>query len=220
MDVSNRLSPPVRLMRLRLPQPIITARQAQRFVSDHAAVRNLFNLGRHLVGAQHYRGLRISAFTDEHARDRRGYIQQVGVPLLHVISTIPLHRAVVIVKNIPVLLALIFSLPCVAQTTCFTDPHGTTLCSTPNGVIHGDTSSIGHSIYRDDRGNQLDYEVDQFGNASVQRPAGEIIDWSQSAPVSRDKLLRNGSSPVPRIPENPGSQGHHAPPFDGLPGQP
>ena len=37
-------------------------RQAQRFVTAHAAVSNLFNLGRHLVRAQHYRDLRISAF--------------------------------------------------------------------------------------------------------------------------------------------------------------
>ena len=36
--------------------------QAQRFLSAHAAVQNLFNLGRHLVGAQPYRDLRISAF--------------------------------------------------------------------------------------------------------------------------------------------------------------
>ncbi len=36
--------------------------QAQRFVSVHAAVSNLFNLGRHLVAAAHYRGLRLSAF--------------------------------------------------------------------------------------------------------------------------------------------------------------
>jgi putative transposase len=38
--------------------------QAQRFVNAHAAVSNLFNLGRHLVRAQHYRELRISAFTE------------------------------------------------------------------------------------------------------------------------------------------------------------
>ena len=38
-------------------------RQAQRFVTAHAAVSNLFNLGRHLVRAQHYRDLRISAFS-------------------------------------------------------------------------------------------------------------------------------------------------------------
>jgi len=36
--------------------------QAQRFVTAHAAVQNLFNLGRHLVKAQHYRDLRVSAF--------------------------------------------------------------------------------------------------------------------------------------------------------------
>ncbi len=38
--------------------------QAQRFLSVHAAVYNLFNLGRHLVGAEHYRNLRISVFND------------------------------------------------------------------------------------------------------------------------------------------------------------
>jgi len=36
--------------------------QAQRFPSAHAAVSNLFNLGRHMVRAQHYRELRVSAF--------------------------------------------------------------------------------------------------------------------------------------------------------------
>ena len=36
-------------------------RQAQRFLGAHAAVSNLFNLGRHLIRAQHYRDLRISA---------------------------------------------------------------------------------------------------------------------------------------------------------------
>ncbi len=39
-----------------------SVRQAQRFVTVHAAVQNLFNLSRHLVGAQHYRDLRASAF--------------------------------------------------------------------------------------------------------------------------------------------------------------
>ena len=39
-------------------------RQAQRFVTAHAAVSNLFNLGRHLVKAQHYRDLRVSAFNE------------------------------------------------------------------------------------------------------------------------------------------------------------
>jgi putative transposase len=36
--------------------------QAQRFVTAHAAVQNLFNLGRHLVRTQYYRDLRIAAF--------------------------------------------------------------------------------------------------------------------------------------------------------------
>ena len=41
--------------------------QAQRFLGVHAAVSNLFNLGRHLVGSEHYRNLRIGAF-DEWSR--------------------------------------------------------------------------------------------------------------------------------------------------------
>ena len=36
--------------------------QAQRFLTVHAAVYNLFNLGRHLVNAAHYRKLRTDAF--------------------------------------------------------------------------------------------------------------------------------------------------------------
>jgi len=36
--------------------------QAQRFLSAHAVVYNLFNLGRHLVKAKHYRNLREGAF--------------------------------------------------------------------------------------------------------------------------------------------------------------
>ena len=39
-----------------------SVRQAQRFLVAHAAVSNLFNLGRHLARAQHYRDLRVSAF--------------------------------------------------------------------------------------------------------------------------------------------------------------
>ena len=39
-----------------------SAAQAQRFLTVHAAVYNLFNLGRHLVSAGHYRKLRIDAF--------------------------------------------------------------------------------------------------------------------------------------------------------------
>ncbi len=36
--------------------------QAQRFLSVHAAVHNLFNLSRHLISADSYRSLRLSAF--------------------------------------------------------------------------------------------------------------------------------------------------------------
>jgi len=38
--------------------------QAQRFVIAQAAVHNLFNLSRHLVSANHYRNLRVSAFSE------------------------------------------------------------------------------------------------------------------------------------------------------------
>ncbi|HEB26262.1 MAG TPA: IS6 family transposase [Porticoccus sp.] len=37
--------------------------QAQRFVSIHASVYNLFNLGRHLVSAKNYRYFRQCAFS-------------------------------------------------------------------------------------------------------------------------------------------------------------
>ncbi|MEO2181526.1 MAG: IS6 family transposase [bacterium] len=39
-----------------------SARQAQTFLTAHPAVQNVFNLGRHLVGAQHYWNLRVTAF--------------------------------------------------------------------------------------------------------------------------------------------------------------
>lgn len=38
--------------------------QAQQFLDTQAAVYNLFNLGRHLISANHYRSLRTSAFTE------------------------------------------------------------------------------------------------------------------------------------------------------------
>lgn len=41
-----------------------SVRQAQRFLGAHAAVYNLFNLGRHLVRAEHYRDLRVSALEE------------------------------------------------------------------------------------------------------------------------------------------------------------
>ena len=39
-----------------------SAHQAQRFLGVHAAVYNLFNLGRHLISAKHYRLFRQRAF--------------------------------------------------------------------------------------------------------------------------------------------------------------
>jgi putative transposase len=41
-----------------------SAAQGQRFLLVHAAIQNLFNLGRHLVRAEHYRSLRIRAFDE------------------------------------------------------------------------------------------------------------------------------------------------------------
>ena len=41
-----------------------STRQAQRFLGAHAVVHNLFNLGRHLVSANHYRDLRVSALAE------------------------------------------------------------------------------------------------------------------------------------------------------------
>jgi putative transposase len=38
--------------------------QAQKFLGTHAAVSNLFNLGRHKVRAEHYRDLRVGAFAE------------------------------------------------------------------------------------------------------------------------------------------------------------
>lgn len=41
-----------------------SAGQAQKFLDAHAAVSNVFNLGRHFVRARRYRDLRIGAFAD------------------------------------------------------------------------------------------------------------------------------------------------------------
>jgi hypothetical protein len=37
--------------------------QVQRYLTAHAAVHNLFNFGRYIVRASHYRNLRVSAFS-------------------------------------------------------------------------------------------------------------------------------------------------------------
>ena len=49
-------------VRERVMRRFKSAAQAQRFLTIHAAVYNLLNLGRYLVGAEHYRKLRIDAF--------------------------------------------------------------------------------------------------------------------------------------------------------------
>ena len=49
-------------VRERVMRRFKSPQQAQRFLSVHAAVYNLFNLGRHLVSAKNYRIFRIRAF--------------------------------------------------------------------------------------------------------------------------------------------------------------
>ncbi len=49
-------------VRERVMRKFKSVKQAQGFVSAHAAVSNLFNLGRHMISASHYRNLRVSAF--------------------------------------------------------------------------------------------------------------------------------------------------------------
>jgi putative transposase len=51
-------------VRERVMRKFKSVKQAQRFLGVHAAVSNLFNLGRHLIKAEHYRNLRIGAFAD------------------------------------------------------------------------------------------------------------------------------------------------------------
>jgi putative transposase len=41
-----------------------SVKKAKRFLGAHAAVSNLFNLGRHLISAEHHRILRAAAFAD------------------------------------------------------------------------------------------------------------------------------------------------------------
>ena len=48
-------------VRERVMRRFKSIRQAQRFLTVHAAVYNLFNLGRHLISATHYRFFRLRA---------------------------------------------------------------------------------------------------------------------------------------------------------------
>ena len=104
------------------------------------------------------------------------------------------------------LLLLLPAAPGPAQTTCFTDPHGTTLCSSPDGVIHGSTSSIGTSIYRDDSGNRLEYDSDATGRSSLQLPSGKSIEWSHPVPVERNTPQTNDLR-IPPSGVNPATPG-------------
>ena len=63
---NNRVeqSPEATRMRERQILKFKSVTHAQRFAAAHAAISHLFNFGRHLVGAQHYLGLRIRAFTE------------------------------------------------------------------------------------------------------------------------------------------------------------
>ena len=49
-------------VRERVMRRFKSMQQAQRFLTDHAAGYNLFNLGRHLISAKNYRFLRLRAF--------------------------------------------------------------------------------------------------------------------------------------------------------------
>ena len=51
-------------VRERVMRKFKSIKQAQRFLGAHAAVSNLFNLGRHKVRAQHYRDLSVSTFAE------------------------------------------------------------------------------------------------------------------------------------------------------------
>ena len=51
-------------VRERVMRKFKSAGRAQRFMGAHAAVYNQFDLGRHLVRAEHYRNLRVSAFSE------------------------------------------------------------------------------------------------------------------------------------------------------------
>lgn len=61
---NNRVEQPHESTRLRERgmRQFNSVRQAKRFLGVYSVVRNLFNLGRHLIRAQHYRDLRTSAF--------------------------------------------------------------------------------------------------------------------------------------------------------------
>lgn len=84
------------------------------------------------------------------------------------------------VIRIPVALAAgLVALAGLAQDTCYTSPQGATLCSSGETAIHGHSDSNGNHVFRDDRGQRLDFDTDARGNASLETRSGERIRWSQ-----------------------------------------
>ncbi len=120
-----------------------------------------------------------------------------------------------------ILFTLLLAPGALAQTSCFTDHLGTTICSSPDTVIHGSTSSIGTSVYRDSSGNLLEYDSDPTGKSTLQLPSGQSINWSQPAPAQPgipqpiEQLRRSPSALDPVIPgadpfaPRPGLPGNH-----------
>ena len=107
-----------------------------------------------------------------------------------------------------IVFTLLLAPSALAQTTCFTDHLGTTICSSPDTVIHGNTSSIGTNVYRDDSGNRLEYDSDPTGKSSLQLPSGEAINWSQPVPGQPgipQLLEQRRRSPGSFDPANPGA---------------
>lgn len=92
--------------------------------------------------------------------------------------------------------AFLLAIPCHAQTTCFTNRQGTTLCSTPSGVVNGSTNRLGDSTFRDSSGNLLNHDLDPIGNNSLELSDGETVQWSQPAPV--DTTAPNATDSIPR----------------------
>jgi len=97
------------------------------------------------------------------------------------------------------LLAALAAAPAFAQSTCYTNALGTTICSTPQGVIHGNTNSSGYSVYRDEHGNRLDLQTTPTGDATLQTTTGQTLRWSQPV-LGELKYPDTGSAPRPSLP--------------------
>ncbi len=61
-DIEDLISHEPTRVRERGMRKFKSMQQAQRFLNAHAAVYNLFNLGRHFVSAENYRYFRLRAF--------------------------------------------------------------------------------------------------------------------------------------------------------------